>query len=186
MNRSLLIVAPLAGVLLGGCLSSGVSLSPPAYSPSAADEGPAGPYGPARLNAMRVGMSRQETLSIMGPPDSTSAQANAEYLVYDLETEPGFFDRPYVIRLVGGQVESFGRISELADLYDRPVASPLPGPTAAPGPGFGRVIPAPGYATASAPPDLAGRLRQLQALKEAGALTDAEFHKAKQLVLEGL
>jgi len=179
-------VAPLAGLLLAGCLSSGVSFNPPTYSHAAENEIPTGAYGSAKLNAMRVGMSRSETLSILGTPDSTSAQANVEYLVYDFDCVPGAKDRGYVIRLVGGRVESFGRFSELADLYNRPVMASLPGSPAAPGPGFNRGISAPGYAPAPGAADLASRLRLLTTLRDEGALTDAEFRQAKEKVLAGL
>ncbi len=179
-------MAPLSGLLLAGCLSSGVSFNPPSYSHAAEDEIPTGAYGSAKLNAMRVGMSRPETLAIMGTPDSTSAQANVEYLVYDLDSDPGVRDRAYVIRLVGGRVESFGRFSELADLYDRPVVASLPGQPGAPGAGFNRGIPAPGYPPAPGAVDLAGQLRRLKALRDEGALTDSEFRKAKEKVLAGL
>jgi hypothetical protein len=179
-------VAPLAGLLLVGCLSSGVSLSPPSYIHAAENEIPTGAYGSAKLNAMRIGMTRPETLAIMGTPDSTSAQANVEYLVYDLDSDPGVRDRTYVIRLVAGRVESFGRFSELADLYDRPVTASLPGQSDAPAAGLNRGMPAPGFAPAPGVPDLAGQLRRLKALRDEGALTDAEFQKAKEKVLAGL
>ena len=47
----------------------------------------------------------------------TADEANGSWLVYDLDSDPGVRDRSYVIRVVGGRVESFGRFSELADLY---------------------------------------------------------------------
>ena len=53
-------MAPLAGLLLVGCLSSGVSLSPPSYIHAAENEIPTGAYGSAKLNAMRIGMTRLE------------------------------------------------------------------------------------------------------------------------------
>ena len=179
-------MAPLAGLLLAGCLSSGVSFNPPSYNHAGENEIPTGAYGSAKLNALRIGMSRPETLAIMGTPDSTSAQANVEYLVYDLDSDPGVSDRTYVIRLVAGRVESFGRFSELADLYDRPVTASVPEQPDASGPGFNRGIPAPGFAPAPGAADLAGQLRLLKALRDAGALTDAEFTKAKGKVLAGL
>ncbi len=185
-------VAPLAGLLLAGCLSSGVSFNPPSFSPASREGSPSGAYGSAKLNHLRIGMSRQETLAIMGTPDSTSAQANAEYLVYDLDSDPTVVDRAYVVRLVAGRVESFGRFSELADLYDRPVAASGPGMPPPAGPGGVRESPGPAFAPApSGDParggiDLAGQLRLLTALKDEGALTDAEFRQAKAKVLASL
>ncbi len=85
----------------------------------------------AKLNNVRIGMAKAEVQSILGAPDSTSAQANAEYMVCYLElpdhVDTDLGDRPYIVRLVNGKVESFGRFAELLDLYDRPVTGTLPG-----------------------------------------------------------
>ncbi len=73
-------------------------------------------------------MTKDQVQSMLGTPDSTSAQANVEYMTYYLTADAGYGrDQPYMIRLVDGKVESFGRFAQLFDLYNRPVTSALPG-----------------------------------------------------------
>ncbi|HTQ31311.1 MAG TPA: SHOCT domain-containing protein [Opitutaceae bacterium] len=125
-----------------------------------------------KLNQIQIGMTKDQVITILGAPDSTSAQANVEYLTYYLEGDPGYGrDRPYMVRVVDGKVESFGRLLQLWDLYNRPVGSAQNPATVAPA------------AVAPAPVDLAGQLEKLKALKDQGVLTDEEFQKAKDKLL---
>ena len=55
-----------------------------------------------------IGMSREQALRAMGPPESVSAQGGFEYLNYTLRVSGGGVSRPYAIRLVDSAVESFG------------------------------------------------------------------------------
>jgi hypothetical protein len=114
-----------------------------------------------KLNDIRIGMTKDQVVTLLGKPDSTSAQANVEYLTYYLEGDSEYGrDRPYMVRVVDGKVESFGRMLQLWDLYNRPV-----GTTAAPS------------------ADLAAQLEKLKTLKDQGVLTDEEFQKAKAKLL---
>jgi hypothetical protein len=124
-----------------------------------------------KLNDVRIGMPKDQVIALLGTPDSTSAQANVEYLTYYLEGDPDYGrDRPYMVRVVDGKVESFGRMLQLWDLQNRPVAgtqtSVAPGATAAPD-----------------STDLATQIEKLKALKDQGVLTDEEFQKAKDKLL---
>jgi hypothetical protein len=128
--------------------------------------------------------------SLLGTPDSTSAQANVEYMTYYLESEAGYGrDQPYMIRLVNGKVESFGRFAQLFDLYNRPVTSATPGSPDFPQSVFNPANPllsgAAVVGTAAPAPqtDLASELARLKALKDQGALTEEEFQKAKAKLL---
>jgi len=142
--------------LLGGCVSS------------------------EQLNDIKIGMTKDQVIAVLGKSDSMSAQANVEYLTYFLDA-PGLSGReqPYMVRLVNGKVESFGRFRQLFDLYSRPVTSAQPG-----SPNFPQVF---GSGTQTVTtvevPDLAGQIARLKALKDQGALTDAEFQKAKDKLL---
>jgi len=162
-----LMLALLVGLCVAGCESS------------------------ARLNDIRIGMTKDEVQSIMGKPDSMSAQANVEYLTYYLEADSGYGrDQPYMVRLVDGKVESYGRFAQLFDLYNRPVTNALPGQAGFP---QGAINPVNGmmgsptvirtYSSGSGKADLATQLEKLKALKDQGVLTEDEFEKAKAKVL---
>ncbi len=161
----MLACAFLVGALLVGCESS------------------------TKLNSIRIGMTKDQVQSMLGTPDSTSAQANVEYMTYYLTADAGYGrDQPYMIRLVDGKVESFGRFAQLFDLYNRPVTSALPGQPNFPQLGMssmaGAPVPVPvNPGAASVRTDLASQLQELKALHDQGVLTDEEFQKAKQKLL---
>lgn len=158
-----LVLVMLAGLLLAGCETS------------------------AKLNTIRIGMTKDEVLSILGTPDSTSAQANVEYMTYYLTADSGYGrDQPYMVRLVSGKVESFGRFAQLFDLYSRPVTDAQPGQPDFPQATYNPAIPmlaAPLPSAPSAHSDLVAQLTQLKALKDQGVLTEEEFQKAKAKLL---
>jgi hypothetical protein len=164
--KTALVIALLAGVLLAGCETS------------------------AKLNAIRIGMTKDQVQSILGTPDSTSAQANVEYMTYYLSADQGYGrDQPYMVRLVSGKVESFGRFAQLFDLYNRPVTNALPGQPDFPQSAFNPsnpLLPGAGVIRTDNPGaqvDLATELAKLKALKDQGVLTDEEFQKAKAKLL---
>lgn len=137
-----------------------------------------------KLNYIHIGMTKDQVVGILGTPDSTSAQANVEYMTYYLTTESGYGrDQPYMIRLVSGKVESFGRFAQLFDLYNRPVTSATPGDPNFPVLGISSLAGAPAPVVQAGVPDLAGEIQRLKALKDSGALTEEEFQKAKAKVL---
>ena len=133
-----------------------------------------------KLNDMRIGMSKNQVIALMGQPDSTSAQANIEYLTYYLSNEGSYNrDQAYMVRLVDGKVESFGRFMQLFDIYNRPVGGNSMGQTITPMGGTSVSIPL----VQTSGPDLATSLTKLKVLKDQGVLTDEEFQKAKQKLL---
>jgi hypothetical protein len=161
-----LVFALLACVLFAGCETS------------------------AKLNSVRIGMSKDEVQSLLGTPDSTSAQANVEYMTYYLTSDAGYgHDQPYMVRLVNGKVESFGRFAQLFDLYNRPVTNATPGQPDFPQLGLSSAAasltgaPAGGSYVPAVKPDLVAEIAKLKELKDQGALTDEEFQKAKAKLL---
>lgn len=133
-----------------------------------------GCYTAEKLNSIHIGMTKDQVTSLLGQPDSTSAQANIEYLTYYLSTDNGRYyggEQPYSVRLVDGKVESFGRFMQLFDIYNRP-------PT-------GSTVNAPTWAPHNNT-DIATQLMRLKALKDQGALTDEEFQQAKIKLLSGM
>jgi hypothetical protein len=135
-------------------------------------------------------MTKDQVISIMGKPDSTSAQANIEYYTYYLTTDAraGYgIDQPYLIRFVDNKVESFGRFSQLYDAYNRPamgtaqVVMPAPTGTMTPyGPG---IVPPVPIIPQSPTVDLASEILKLKQLRDTGVLTEDEFQKAKAKLL---
>jgi len=124
-----------------------------------------------KLNQVRIGMTKDQVIAILGQPDSTSAQANIEYLTYYLSTDTGYYrEIPYSVRLVDGKVESFGRFTQLVDIYNRPIGGGPPQYT------IGVPVTAPAA-------DITTQLLRLKALKDQGVLTDEEFQKAKERLL---
>jgi outer membrane protein assembly factor BamE (lipoprotein component of BamABCDE complex) len=129
-----------------------------------------------KLNLIQIGMTKGQVVAILGQPDSTSAQSNIEYYTYYLTNDSARYgNQPYMVRLVGGQVESFGRFMQLFDIYNRPINGTQP--TFA---GFNAptVVPSP------ANPSLATELQRIKVLKDQGALTEEEFQQAKVKLLD--
>ena len=133
-----------------------------------------------KLNKVHIGMTKDQVIALLGQPDSTSAQANIEYMTYYLSNDSSYGrDQPYMVRLVEGKVESFGRAFQLFDIYNRPVGGNSMGQMITPlgGPSVPLSVVQPNT------PDLATSLIRLKALKDQGVLTDEEFQKAKQKLL---
>jgi hypothetical protein len=191
--KGILILAPLLGVLLAGCQSSaGPSPVQGASTYTGLSEF-APPVTSASLKDIRVGMAKAQVLSILGTPDSTSAEANAEYMIYYLElpyhVDSYRTERPYIIRLVGGKIESFGSYAELYDLYNRPVTRAVPGQPGFPNPAFNlgnpRLPPPTVVRTAgrAATVGFVEGLETLRDLRDHGVLNSEEFQAAKARLL---
>jgi hypothetical protein len=134
----------------------------------------------AALNKIRVGMTKDEVVATIGQPSSTGATGNIEYLTYYLVADDGYGrDQPYMVRLVDGKVESFGRSFQLWDAYYRPTA----GNTAPPMPGQTIVTQPTAAAAPHSSSDIAAQLDHLKQLHDQGVLNDDEFARAKARVL---
>jgi hypothetical protein len=69
-----------------------------------------------KINEITLGMSRDQVITQMGAPNSTSAKDNIEYLNYKLATD-GLFRDDYFVRLVDGQVDAYGRAGDFGMGY---------------------------------------------------------------------
>jgi hypothetical protein len=69
-----------------------------------------------KINEISLGMNRDQVITQMGSPDSTSAKDNIEYLNYKLATD-GLFRDDYYVRLVNGQVDAYGRAGDFGMGY---------------------------------------------------------------------
>ena len=65
----------------------------------------------SKLNQVQLGMSRDQVISAVGTPSSTSAMDSTEYLKYQLCSDWIFTDR-YYVRLTNGKVDAFGRVGD--------------------------------------------------------------------------
>ena len=63
------------------------------------------------MNHVKLGMTKDQVVSALGTPSSTSAMENAEYLKYQLCSDWIFTDR-YYVRLTEGKVDAFGRVGD--------------------------------------------------------------------------
>lgn len=69
-----------------------------------------------RMNNLKVGMTREQAISTLGNPTSTSARDGIEYLNYRLS--PGvFMINDYFVKLKDGKVEAFGRVGDFGIDY---------------------------------------------------------------------
>lgn len=122
-----------------------------------------------KLAGVQNGMTKNQVIELLGKPDSTSLRGNVEYLTYYLAEETSRQEKAYMIRLVDSRVESVGRFVQFG--YAVTVGS-----RGGAG-GMGAILSSPEC------PDVATQLRQLQALKSRGELTDDEFRTATQELL---
>ena len=67
--------------------------------------------GAGKMNALRLGMTRDQVIGAIGAPDSTSEMGNTQYLKYQLCSDWIFTDR-YYVRLTDGSVDAFGRVGD--------------------------------------------------------------------------
>jgi hypothetical protein len=63
------------------------------------------------MNHVKLGMTKDQVVGALGPPSSTSAMENTEYLKYQLCSDWIFTDR-YYVRLTDGRVDAFGRVGD--------------------------------------------------------------------------
>lgn len=69
-----------------------------------------------KMNRVSLGMTKEQVIDVLGDPVSVSAQGGVEYLNYAFsetheQAEFGI-TRPYYVRIVGGKVESYGRMGD--------------------------------------------------------------------------
>ncbi len=64
-----------------------------------------------KMNSVSIGMTKQEAISVLGSPTSTSAKEGLEYLNY-LFSEDGFKESLYFVRIINGKVDSYGRLGD--------------------------------------------------------------------------
>jgi outer membrane protein assembly factor BamE (lipoprotein component of BamABCDE complex) len=69
------------------------------------------------MKNLRVGMTRDEALRVMGNPDAVSAEGDTELLDYRLR-DGMFTNRAFAVELRDGRVTRFGRRAEVVPKRD--------------------------------------------------------------------
>jgi len=72
-----------------------------------------------KINKIKAGMTREQVIEAIGKPENIHAGKDAEFLIYTMKErvtgrkEAGLVveNVKYFVRIVGGRVESFGRLS---------------------------------------------------------------------------
>lgn len=65
----------------------------------------------SKLNAVQLGMTKDQVVSAIGSPSSTSEMGNTQYLKYQLCSDWIFTER-YYVRLTDGAVDAYGRVGD--------------------------------------------------------------------------
>lgn len=128
-----------------------------------------------KISGVRLGMTKQEVIAVMGQPASVSAQGRSEYLNYSLsETDDQAFygiTRPYYVRLIDGRVESYGRTGD----FD---STKTPTVRLESDQNIKQDVQVKGSG------DLYTELKKLKELKDSGIITEEEFQVQKKKLLE--
>lgn len=130
-----------------------------------------------KISQVKLGMTREQVIKVMGPPASTSAKGSCEYLNYSLsETDDQAFvgiTEPYYVRLVDGRVDSYGRLGDF-DSTQKPTV---------------RIETDESIKTQSDirtidKKDLYSELMKLKQLLDEGLITQEEFEREKKELLQ--
>ncbi len=128
-----------------------------------------------KISQVRIGMTKEEVIAVMGSPTSTSAQGGREYLNYALsETDDDAFrgwTKPYYVRLINGRVESYGRTGDFDSTKTPTVRVETD-----------EKIKTDVHVKDSG--DLYTELKKLKELKDSGIITEEEFATRKKKILE--
>lgn len=122
-----------------------------------------------KLSTVQTGMTKEQVVAVMGKPASVSRKGDTEYLNYALSdtSDKAFYGLtdPYFVKLVGGRVESFGRLGDFDSTKD---------PTANINTTSNSTI---------AQKDMFTELTKLKALLDSGAITKEEYEAQKKRIL---
>lgn len=132
------------------------------------------------MSKVHVGMTKGEVVASLGAPDNVATKGRLEFLEYGWDK---FMDGVvgaaewYYVRLIDGQVESFGRKGDFDSTKNPTVDVNL-----------NQKITTVGGASAGGDSpiasDLFTRLKKLQTLKDDGLLTEDEFQKLRRKAIE--
>ncbi len=123
-----------------------------------------------KFNNVKIGMTKQEVIAVLGKPTSKSAKDDREYLNYRFSETTGHafkgFTNPYYVLLIKGKVDSFGRSGDFEESKTPTVRIEIDDKINDKG---GR--------------NLHIELKKLKELLDDGILTDEEYQAQKKKVL---
>jgi outer membrane protein assembly factor BamE (lipoprotein component of BamABCDE complex) len=123
-----------------------------------------------KINAVSIGMTKDEVLKVMGDPVSISAKGNIEYLNYKLsETDDDAFmgwTTSYFVRIINGKVDSYGRSGDF-DSTNKPTLK----------------IETDENIKINKLDDFYTELRKLKELRDEGILSEEEYQSQKKKIL---
>ncbi|WP_163321641.1 SHOCT domain-containing protein [Draconibacterium mangrovi] len=125
-----------------------------------------------RINSLSPGMTKESVISAMGEPNSSSVTGNTEYLHYKLsETSDdalyGFYT-DYYVKVVNGKVDSYGRLGDFNTTKDPTVNINTTSKTE----------------QITNTDKMYDELNKLRQLLDNGTITQSEFNKKKQEILD--
>ncbi len=63
---------------------------------------------------LRMGMTKEQALQVMGKPETIGAEGRYEYLSYRIATGSYGYGQPYTVRLLDGIIDAYGSGSQIA------------------------------------------------------------------------
>ena len=124
-----------------------------------------------KINAVQIGMTKDEVVAVMGNPVSVSAKGESKYLNYRLsETSDNAYygiTTPYYVRLINGKVDSFGRTGDFDSTQKTTVR-----------------IETDENVNIKGKSDLYTELKKLKELRDESVITEEEFQQQKKRILE--
>jgi outer membrane protein assembly factor BamE (lipoprotein component of BamABCDE complex) len=133
-------------------------------------------YPSLKMNDIKIGMTKQQVIEIMGTPSSTSAINNTMYLNYRIHewNHPEGQERTsYFVRFIDGKVEAYGKSGDF-DSTKPPTVRIEKDET----------IKQDTNMKIEEKPDLYNELQKLKDLKEQGLLTEEEFELKRKEILK--
>ena len=130
-----------------------------------------------RINRVQTGMTKAQVIQTVGRPVSVSAKDETEYLNYRFsETDEHAFHgitTPYYVRLVNGQVDSWGRLGDFDSTQNQKIEIKRED-----------IISADVNTSSKGQSDMYAELMKLKQLKDEGIINDDEFQKQKKRIME--
>lgn len=123
-----------------------------------------------KINNVKIGMTKQEVIAVIGKPSSISAKDGTEYLNYRFsETDDHAFmgvTTPYYVRLINSKVDSYGRTGDF-DSTQKPTVR----------------VETDENIKVQDSGDLYTELKKLKELRDEGILTEEEYQTQKKKAL---